>query len=151
MSGDFATLIKLHCCLDSLTNQGMRSLHRMVTREPDEGYAKKIKGELSRIPMWRDMLATLAEKFSEDASNSLLNQGPVLSQHPVTTQVTSTSHPKMEKLLEVVREHFQNSANTEGETRVIIFSEFRDCVSDLCACLSSLKPGVRPMPFIGIN
>lgn len=108
---------------------------------------------MGRIPLWRDILATLAEKFSEDASNSILNQGPVLSQ-PGTSfrsvgQDISTSHPKMEKLLEVVKEHFEKFSQMKTETRVMIFSQYRDCVTELQACLDSLKPVVRPMAFVG--
>ena len=39
---------------------------------------------------------------------------------------------------------------TDGrDTKVIIFNEKRDCVSELVACLSKLKPLVRPKHFIG--
>ena len=142
--------------MELLNNQGLRSFYNFCVKEPEQGERslKRIKGELGRIPLWRDILATLAEKFSEDASNSILNQGPVLSQ-PGTSfrssvgQDISTSHPKMEKLLEVVKEHFEKFSQMKTETRVMIFSQYRDCVTELQACLDSLKPVVRPMAFVG--
>ena len=111
---------------------------------------KRIKAELGRIPGWRDIEATLAEKFNEDHSNSILNQGPTMTEgDKVVGQEVSTSHPKMDKLLQVVKEHFARFSEQKLDTKVIIFSEFRDCVIELVACLSQLKPTVRPMPFIG--
>ena len=37
----------------------------------------------------------------------------------------------------------------QQETRVIIFSQFRDCVTELAAVLGNLRPLVRPMAFVG--
>ena len=100
--------------------------------------------------MWRDILQIIGERFAADSTNSRLNnskhmlasQGPG-SQH----QRTATSHPKMDKLLQVVQEHF--TRHRESETRVIIFSQYRECVTELVACLTNLRPLVRAMPFIG--
>ena len=144
--------MRLYHGLELLTNQGLRSFYHFMTREPDAGdrNVKRIKGELGRIPAWRDIEATLAEKFNDDHSNSILNQGPNMTEgDKVVGQEVSTSHPKMDKLLEVVKEHFARFSEQKLETKVIIFSEFRDCVIELVACLSQLKPTVRPMPFIG--
>ena len=36
-----------------------------------------------------------------------------------------TSHPKIEKLIQVVLEHFQNYKERNLDTRVMIFSQYR--------------------------
>ena len=154
VEGDFAAAIKLYHGMELVTTQGLRSFYNFFTKETDQdNSSKRIRGELSRIPMWRDILAIVTEKFSGDAYNTVLNQvGPILSQvgaKGMAVQKTATSHPKMDRLLDVVQEHFVKYAKDGMETRVIIFSQFRDCVTELVACLASLKPTVRPMPFIG--
>ena len=55
----------------------------------------------------------------------------------------------MEKMIEILIEHFNKFEKAETETKVIIFSEYRDCVTELVACLAPLKPKVRPMSFVG--
>ena len=157
VEGDFAACIKLYHGMELLTTQGLRSFYNFFNRVAEDDFSsKRIKGELGRIPLWRDILAIVTEKFSGDVSNTALNHsGPVFSQVGSKPQElseqhkTKTSHPKMDKLLEVVQEHFVKYSKDGLETRVIIFSQFRDCVTELVACLAGLKPTVRPMPFIG--
>ena len=154
VEGDFAACIKLYHGMELLTNQGLRSFYNFFTRINDEDHSsKRIRAELNRIPMWRDILAITSEMFANDSMNAGLNQsGPLMSQVGSRSTVlpkTTTSHPKMDKLLEVVKDHFVKFAKECMETRVIIFSQYRDCVTELVACLAGLKPTVRPMPFIG--
>lgn len=71
------------------------------------------------------------------------------------------SHPKLLKLEEVIVEHFQNfsvnngasTSTTDSEkevnTRVMIFSQYRDSVGEITAILNKHKPLVRVMSFIG--
>lgn len=65
-------------------------------------------------------------------------------------------HPKLTKLKDIVLAHFQGwDAQLEGEknalkeSRVMIFSQFRDSVEDISHMLSKHKPLVRVMSFIG--
>lgn len=67
---------------------------------------------------------------------------------------SSASHPKMLKLLEIINEHFHrmNNGKEEGEvsdTKVIIFSQYRDSVSEIMKALEPLKPLIKPSEFIG--
>nr|XP_015309232.2 Fanconi anemia group M protein isoform X6 [Macaca fascicularis]XP_045252293.1 Fanconi anemia group M protein isoform X6 [Macaca fascicularis] len=65
------------------------------------------------------------------------------------------SHPKLKKLEEVVIEHFKswNAENTSekkrDETRVMIFSSFRDSVQEIAEMLSQHQPIIRVMTFVG--
>ncbi|KAJ3437395.1 fanconi anemia group m protein [Anaeramoeba flamelloides] len=56
------------------------------------------------------------------------------------------SHPKITKLRDILKKHFQKNKN--GDTRVMIFSSFRDSVVDIKNSLRDLK-GVNAMSFIG--
>ena len=141
--------------MELLSNQGLRSFFNSIDKEAESGNDKRIQGELNRIPQWRDILVILKEKFVHDSSNKILKRGPVLSQAGGNEQACdvaqeiNTSHPKMEKMIEILIEHFNKFEKAGTETKVIIFSEYRDCVTELVACLAPLKPKVRPMSFIG--
>ncbi|XP_033013608.1 Fanconi anemia group M protein isoform X2 [Lacerta agilis] len=68
------------------------------------------------------------------------------------------SHPKLKKLEDVVVEHFRSwkergdqsaPEGQPGETRVMIFSSFRDSVQEIAEMLSQHHPEVRVMTFVG--
>ncbi|KAG9481171.1 hypothetical protein GDO78_010430 [Eleutherodactylus coqui] len=67
------------------------------------------------------------------------------------------SHPKLKKLEEVVIEHFKNwnkpgqssSTSSPPDTRVMIFSSFRDSVQEIAEMLNQHHPIVRVMTFVG--
>ncbi|EPY82390.1 Fanconi anemia group M protein [Camelus ferus] len=65
------------------------------------------------------------------------------------------SHPKLKKLEEVVVEHFKswNAQNRSekkcDETRVMIFSSFRDSVQEIAEMLLQHQPVIRVMTFVG--
>ena len=145
--------MKLYHGMELLTTQGLRSFHNFFIKEnpEDKGMHKRIVNELGRLPAWRDLLEIIGERFAGDATNSRLNSSrPQLSQAVGASQMlTKTSHPKMDKLLDVTRLHFQGAKEEDRETRVIIFCQFRDCVAELVACLDNERPNIRAMPFIG--
>lgn len=74
---------------------------------------------------------------------------------------TFFSHAKLEKLVEIVVEHFQTydknakeavergELNVQMETRVMVFASFRDAVSEIVELLEKNSPLVRPAPFHG--
>ncbi|KAJ3423846.1 fanconi anemia group m protein [Anaeramoeba flamelloides] len=55
-------------------------------------------------------------------------------------------HPKLSKLKTIVSDHFVNNSNKN--TRVMIFSIFRDSVLDITQALLNV-PNVKVMPFVG--
>ncbi|KAJ1852905.1 3'-5' DNA helicase, partial [Coemansia sp. RSA 2703] len=81
---------------------------------------------------------------------------------PLATGVTPTAvslthtgflgHPKLEKMVEVVSEHFsrlQKGSDVAKSTRIIIFSQYRGSVSEIVGVLHRKCPLVRCEPFIG--
>lgn len=58
-------------------------------------------------------------------------------------------HPKLAKLEELVISHFQHMKSQQTDTRVIVFSSFRDSVLDISKVLAMHSPLVRVASFIG--
>ncbi|KAI8322536.1 P-loop containing nucleoside triphosphate hydrolase protein, partial [Martensiomyces pterosporus] len=60
-------------------------------------------------------------------------------------------HPKLERLLEVVKAHFAQLTEPGGatSTRIIVFSQYRGSVSEIVGVLNQLRPQVVCEPFIG--
>ncbi|KAJ2102837.1 3'-5' DNA helicase [Coemansia sp. S142-1] len=60
-------------------------------------------------------------------------------------------HPKLERMVDIVRAHFDAQAAHGGDssTRIIIFSQYRGSVSEIVAVLDRMRPLVRCEPFIG--
>ncbi|KAJ2776486.1 3'-5' DNA helicase [Coemansia interrupta] len=60
-------------------------------------------------------------------------------------------HPKLERMVEVVSEHFSKLADSDSaqSTRIIIFSQYRGSVSEIVGVLHRKCPLVRCEPFIG--
>jgi ERCC4-related helicase len=56
-----------------------------------------------------------------------------------------SSHPKIDRLVSIVVEHFSKDV----DTRVMIFSQYRESVDEIAECLRACGPGVRPMSFVG--
>lgn len=87
-------------------------------------------------------MSQLREKFSNDLNQSRLNlsRPQLMSQFGSGNGSSSTEefplgHPKLEKLRDVVNEHFRRMQNQEITTRVMIFSQYRDSVTEITAML----------------
>jgi hypothetical protein len=83
------------------------------------------------------------------------------------------SHPKLDVLVRRVREHFEEwekeklrkraeggpsasssdapgtASNSDEETRVMVFAQYRDSVEEIAGVLRGLEPLVRVMSFVG--
>ncbi|XP_008557361.1 Fanconi anemia group M protein [Microplitis demolitor] len=58
-------------------------------------------------------------------------------------------HRKYEKLQEILTDYFTNAEENKISTRVIVFSEFRESVSEIYVSLYKLQPLIRPQIFVG--
>ena len=56
-------------------------------------------------------------------------------------------HPKLNKLEEVILDHFKSFKS--GQTRVMVFSQYRDSVKEIADMLSRHAPMIRVMSFMG--
>ncbi|XP_042301766.1 Fanconi anemia group M protein [Sceloporus undulatus] len=157
IEGDFALCISLYHGYELLLQMGMRSLYIFLSGiiGGSKGMTRA-KNELGRNEDFVMLYSQLESMFAEtsvssaDDSNTTLGTG---NKKPFVY-----SHPKLKKLEEVVVEHFRSWKEHEDEkmpedkpadTRVMIFSSFRDSVQEIAEMLSQHFPVVRVMTFVG--
>lgn len=59
------------------------------------------------------------------------------------------NHPKLMKLREVLVEHFTRHSAAESSTRAIVFTQFRDSVSEIIELFKALEPLIKATRFVG--
>ena len=121
----FAVTISLCHAYELLQLHGMLSFYRFLTSTfgNDSSAAKK---QISRSPAFEKIISRLRAQM----------QG-----NPFFY-----SHPKLNQLEQIVLQHFSQS---NGETRVMIFSQYRDSVEEIAELLSRHSPVVKAMSFVG--
>ena len=136
--GDFAICITLTHALELLLQHGIRGFYNFLAGKTDlpegegAGQYNRIRTELYKLNGFSQMMEDLKSKFGNDC------------------QVGSfVSHPKLNKLREIVLEHFQRAQNEDRQTRVMIFSQYRDSVNEIVALLEEFAPLIKAMSFVG--
>uniref|UniRef100_A0A8C9L1D1 Fanconi anemia group M protein n=1 Tax=Pavo cristatus TaxID=9049 RepID=A0A8C9L1D1_PAVCR len=140
IEGDFALCISLYHGYELLQQMGVRSLFIYLC-----GIMDGSKGELSS-----------EAAFLSSHCSSINSPHLAMSENK---KEFIYSHPKLKKLEEIVIEHFESrkvgcsdqttSGSTSVDTRVMIFSSFRDSVQEIAEMLSRFSPVVRVMTFVG--
>ncbi|XP_071834807.1 Fanconi anemia group M protein-like [Apostichopus japonicus] len=171
VEGDFAISLSLYHGYELLMQHGTRTLYHFLsnTVDGDKGFSRT-RQELMRNGDFINIMNILKEKFDYDGNTSLSGTiGGSSSTSPSSRQISCTqkskkfvvSHPKMQKLQEVVLQHFKNfqsgaenkpSTSVSGatmETRVMIFAQYRDSVQEIAEMLNCHQPLVRCMSFVG--
>ena len=114
-----AEILKVHHAIELLETQSIESVKRYLKRLLNEA-----KGRGSK------------------ASKSLI-EDPLFREAVVRTIKTNVDHPKLKKLLEVVKEQFEKNE----DSRIIVFANFRDTVERI---VKELKiAGFKAEKFIG--
>ncbi|XP_067310913.1 Fanconi anemia group M protein isoform X2 [Pseudorasbora parva] len=142
IEGDFALCISLYHGYELLQQMGLRSLFLFIQNifsGPKE--SPRMRSELQRTPVFMELYREMETMFTSSS------RGP---QEPYVY-----SHPKLQKLDEVVLQHFQTWADSSGSkasaevsTRVMIFSSFRESVQEIAEMLNRHQL-VRVMTFMG--
>ncbi|NXD34449.1 FANCM protein, partial [Copsychus sechellarum] len=155
IEGDFALCISLYHGYELLLQMGMRSLFSYLWGIMDGSKGlSRTKNELGRNEDFMKLYLQLQDVFSDSAvppeSGGGCRSTPALGKKKEFVY----SHPKLKKLEEIVVEHFKSwkqkcSGDSAGDTRVMIFSSFRDSVQEIAAMLARLRPAVRAMSFVG--
>ena len=116
-----------------------------------EGHSRS-RMELSRDPAFTKIMSSLGEKLGPQEPIQLNSS----MYCPVSQGNTDFfySHPKLQKLEEVVTNHFRGcqagGSDGEGEgSRVMIFSQYRESVREIADMLSRHAPLVKVMSFMG--
>ena len=134
IEGTFGIAMVLASAYTLLIQHGIHTFYNSCERFRTETLAKgskasKASGELLRHPQFLYILNQLP--------NSMKLPG-------------YSSHPKMEKLVQVILDHFLEHSSTESDqTRVIVFSQFRESVEEIVQMLGRHHPIIRVMSFIG--
>ncbi|KAM7020490.1 Fanconi anemia group M protein [Passerculus sandwichensis] len=160
IEGDFALCISLYHGYELLLQMGIRSLFIYLWGIMDGSKGlSRTKSELGRNQDFMELYQQLQDMFSDTAvtpeSGSAGNSSTALEKKKEFVY----SHPKLKKLEEIVIEHFRSwkqggsgedrSGGSPGDTRVMIFSSFRDSVQEIAEMLARLSPAVRAMTFVG--
>ncbi|KFP96897.1 Fanconi anemia group M protein, partial [Leptosomus discolor] len=157
IEGDFALCISLYHGYELLLQMGVRSLFIYLCGIMDGSKGlSRTKTELGRNEDFMKLYQQLRDMFSGTSLASA--NGNVYKSTTVFENKKEFiySHPKLRKLEEIVIEHFKSwKGGSSGrsadavDTRVMIFSSFRDSVQEIADMLSRLRPVVRVMTFVG--
>ncbi|NXL43856.1 FANCM protein, partial [Podilymbus podiceps] len=159
IEGDFALCISLYHGYELLLQMGLRSLFIYLCGIMDGSKGlTRTKNELGHNEDFMKLYQQLRDMFSDtplaSANGNIYKSKTVFENKKEFVY----SHPKLRKLEEIVIEHFKSwkkASTTEGtsvdavDTRVMIFSSFRDSVQEIAEMLSRLSPVVRAMTFVG--
>ncbi|KAL2098685.1 hypothetical protein ACEWY4_005165 [Coilia grayii] len=144
LEGDFALCISLYHGYELLMQMGLRSLYLFMQGIMGGGKeTARARSELQRSIDFMDLYKEMEAMFVRPAT------GP--------DEAFFYSHPKLQKLDEVVLKHFQSWSDTAGSegagqavsTRVMIFSSFRESVQEIATMLNRHQPLVKVMTFMG--
>ncbi|NWT76148.1 FANCM protein, partial [Prunella himalayana] len=156
IEGDFALCISLYHGYELLLQMGIRSLFIYLWGIMDGSKGlSRTKSELGRNEDFMELYQQLQAMFSDTAVTP--ESGSVCKSTTEKKKEFVYSHPKLKKLEEIVIEHFKSwkqgcsgkSEGSAGDTRVMIFSSFRDSVQEIAEMLARLSPAVRAMTFVG--
>jgi len=173
VEGDFALGISLYHAFELLQVHGMRSFYQTISHLLD-GPSSRGKNELTRDHHFAGILRRLRNKLEEvdGVDSSGVDSRMALSQmyaHNVGTSFFY-SHPKLKKLEEIILSHFNSShassssapvqttfsatgslqtTSHRDDTRVMVFSQYRESVKEIATMLSRHSPLIRVMSFVG--
>ncbi|XP_045144045.1 Fanconi anemia group M protein [Echinops telfairi] len=154
IEGEFAICISLYHGYELLQQMGMKSLYLFLCGIMDgtKGMTRA-KNQLSRNEDFMKLYHHLESLFAHSSGTSAGSVSAVLEGDK--NEKFFYSHPKLKKLEEVVVEHFKswNAHKTSekkcDESRVMIFSSFRDSVQEIAEMLFQHQPIIRVMTFVG--
>ncbi|KAH9248371.1 hypothetical protein BASA81_013957 [Batrachochytrium salamandrivorans] len=142
--GDSGICMSLCAALQHLQQYGIRAFYDSVLGFLEEG----VQAGPDKISRSRQ------ELLQNPDLKALMNHLSIITQTP-----SFSSHPKLERLVAIVLEHFSHTLpdhSNEGldqptpvQTRVMIFSQFRDTVEEIVSKLNMHQPLLRVMSFIG--
>ncbi|GFR04332.1 fanconi anemia group M protein, partial [Trichonephila clavata] len=141
---DFSLCISLYHAYELLLLHGARPFYNfLIGIINGEKSIPHARSELMKNYEFEMLLKEIQENYIVENINSNQNM-------EAQTTGKKPGHPKLEKLLEVVLKHFKNRNDAPvKDTRVMIFSQYRDSVQEITDMLNFYKPMIKPMSFIG--
>ncbi|XP_008307062.1 Fanconi anemia group M protein [Cynoglossus semilaevis] len=140
LEGDFALCISLYHGYELLMQMGLRSLFFYLQGIVDGSREMtRARNELQRTPIFVQLYHDMEQMFMRPPA------GP--------DEPFMYSHPKLKKLESVVLQHFNrwsgSSTDNNENTRVMIFSSFRESVQEIADMLNRHAPKIKVMTFMG--
>ena len=133
-----------------LQQHGMRSFYRFLHQNVLNGFSRS-KQVLSQTREFNWIMSLLRGKLDATMATPDVD-GSMYCPTPSTTAEFFYSHPKLMKLEEIVLRHFESFKDGGGgasDTRVMIFSQYRESVMEIADMLSRHAPIIRVMSFVG--
>lgn len=111
-----------------------------------------VRNKLQKMRMERQIghTATIAkskafQQLWEEVSNSSCDPDAVGN----TVEDRLRNNPKLSKLKEILEEHFERARTCGASSRAIVFSQFRDSVSEIVDVLNTARPLIVARQFVG--
>lgn len=130
---DFSVCMSLAHALELLQIYGLRAFYTYLSDENGE----KNKGAATRL------------KNDEHLKEMLSRLQSCLYTLPNDNKRYTWGHPKLQKLVAALSEHFQKAEKNKEPTKAIIFCQYRVVVAEIVDLLVKLKPLIKAAEFIG--
>lgn len=119
--------------VEQLTNNGFFFLYRYLFNREEDKRGRKGPSPAEKLKNDKDF-EVFAQALQEKCERS---SGPR----------TVYGHPKLEKIVEVVLDHFKHAP--DEDSKVIIFAQYHLTVEEIANVLDRHRPIVKPMTFVG--
>ncbi|VDM17040.1 unnamed protein product [Hydatigera taeniaeformis] len=129
LAGCFARALEL------LTLYGLRPVYQYLLTNTGSS------NDLAHVSGLREFISDLRSVLGVTDATSAMSQLPFVA-----------GHPKLLKLRDVLIEHFSVTSErclSQRGTRAIVFTQYRDSVSDIMYMLQAYSPTLRPAVFVG--
>ena len=80
--------------------------------------------------------------------NAVVSSQDIAGSNPTPEQL-KMNNPKLSKLDDILKEHFERSRAVKSSSRAIVFSQWRDSVEEIVNVLLGSRPLLQPMKFVG--
>lgn len=137
---DLALLVSLLHAKDLLTVHGLSSFQEYVNGWIEEREAGNrlswSKKEMLQSTEFHSLVLSLNALGTDYSSKSANGK-------------SSSSHPKLLKLREMLHEHFQRHSTGNSSTRAIVFTQYRTSVTEIVGLLEQMAPLLKVQAFVG--
>ena len=129
-SNVFGILVTLAHALNLLQIHGIRPFYNSIVGMKDEGAQSK-------------------GKLRKEVCNSAEFQKLLLESQRLVGNRQFVSHPKIDRTIGIILNHFTSYAEQGLDTRVIVFAQYRDSAEEIQRMLQSHAPMIKPTVFVG--
>ncbi|XP_062538751.1 uncharacterized protein LOC134207027 [Armigeres subalbatus] len=145
INSDFITCVSMYHALELLVQHGVRSFLNFFEDEHNRTEEKYFVAKDARLKAFLDELREEYGRNPLAIFFTALTEGGAVAKKEETNDVIDFGHPKFAILERNLKEHFQNNP----DSKVIIFSEYRDSVAMIHRLLLQNRPLIKPKCIVG--